>query len=208
MALKIACYPPKRQGVIAFGGAFHGRLIAAMTLTGKVQPYKSGFGSLLPAVYHVPYPLSYHGVSTQDSLAALEQLFKVDVDPAQVAAIIIEPVLGEGGFYIAPPEFLRALRELCDRHGIVLIVDEIQSGFGRTGRMFAIEYAGVEPDLMTVAKSIASGVPLSAVIGKAQIMDAPPPRGLGGTYAGSPLGGAAPLAGVDMMAGWKHAVPT
>jgi 4-aminobutyrate aminotransferase/(S)-3-amino-2-methylpropionate transaminase len=202
-ALKIARYHTKRSGVIAFGGAFHGRSIAAMTLTGKVQPYKSGFGSLLPAVYHVPYPLSYHGVSSQDSLAALEQLFKVDVDPAQVAAIIIEPVLGEGGFYIAPPEFLRALRELCDRHGIVLIVDEIQSGFGRTGRMFAIEYAGVEPDLMTVAKSIASGVPLSAVIGKAQIMDAPPPGGLGGTYAGSPLGCAAALAVLEVMAGEK-----
>src|SRR5258708_5372040 len=186
-ALKIARYHTKRSGVIAFGGAFHGRSIATMTLTGKVQPYKTGFGTLLPAVYHVPYPLSYHGVSSQDSLAAT----------------IIEPVLGEGGFYIAPPEFLRALRELCDRHGIVLIIDEIQSGFGRTGRMFAVEYAGIEPDLMTVAKSIAGGVPLSAVIGKAPIMDAPPPGGLGGTYAGSPLGCAAALAVLEVIAGEK-----
>jgi 4-aminobutyrate aminotransferase/(S)-3-amino-2-methylpropionate transaminase len=154
-------------------------------------------------VFHVPYPLSYHGVSGADSLAAIEQLFKADVDPAQVAAIIIEPVQGEGGFYIAPPEFLRALRELCDRHGIVLIIDEIQSGFGRTGRMFAVEYAGIEPDLMTVAKSIASGVPLSAVIGKAPIMDAPPPGGLGGTYAGSPLGCAAALAVLEVIAAEK-----
>jgi 4-aminobutyrate aminotransferase/(S)-3-amino-2-methylpropionate transaminase len=204
-AVKIARYHTRRSGVIAFSGAFHGRTLAAMTLTGKVQPYKAGFGALLPSVFHVPYPLSYHGVSGADSLAAIEQLFKADVDPAQVAAIIIEPVQGEGGFYIAPPEFLRAVRELCDRHGIVLIIDEIQSGFGRTGRMFAIEYAGVEPDLMTVAKSIASGVPLSAVIGKAQIMDAPPPGGLGGTYAGSPLGCAAALAVLDVLATEKLA---
>ena len=202
-ALKIARYHTKRSGVIAFSGGFHGRTLAAMTLTGKVQPYKAGFGALLPAVFHVPFPLAYHGISSEDSLNAIEQLFKADVDPAQVAAIIIEPVLGEGGFYIAPPEFLRALRALCDQHGIMLIVDEIQSGFGRTGRMFAIEYSGVEPDLMTVAKSIAGGVPLSALIGKAQIMDAPPPGGLGGTYAGSPLGCAAALAVLDVIAGEK-----
>ena len=198
-ALKIARYHTRRSGVIAFSGGFHGRTLAAMTLTGKVQPYKAGFGALLPAVFHVPFPLSYHGISSADSLEAIEQLFKADVDPAQVAAIIIEPVLGEGGFYIAPPDFLRALRALCDRHGIMLIIDEIQSGFGRTGRMFAIEYAGVEPDLMTVAKSIAGGVPLSALIGKAEIMDAPPPGGLGGTYAGSPLGCAAALAVLDVI---------
>ena len=198
-ALKIARYHTKRSGVIAFSGSFHGRTLAAMTLTGKVQPYKAGFGPLMPSVFHAPFPLAYHGVSAADSLDAIEQLFKADIDPAQVAAIIIEPVQGEGGFYIAPPEFLRSLRALCDRHGIVLIIDEIQSGFGRTGKIFAIEYAGVEPDLITVAKSIAGGVPLSALIGKAGIMDAPPPGGLGGTYAGSPLGCAAALAVLEVM---------
>lgn len=199
-ALKIARYHTKRAGVIAFSGGFHGRTLATMSLTGKVQPYKAGFGPLLPNVYHVPFPMAYHGITSEQSLAAIEQLFKADVDPAQVAAIIIEPVLGEGGFYIAPAEFLRALRALCDRHGIVLIVDEIQSGFGRTGRMFAIEHADVEPDLMTVAKSIAGGLPLSAVVGKADIMDAPPPGGLGGTYAGSPLACAAALAVFEVIA--------
>src|SRR5437879_9593159 len=143
---------------------------------------------MLPDHYHLPYPMPYHGVTLEDSLQALEQLFKADVDPARVAAIIIEPVLGEGGFYAAPSEFLRRLRAVCDGHGIVLIADEIQSGFGRTGRMFAIEHAGVEPDLITLAKSVAGGVPLSAVVGKADLMDAPGPGGLGGTCAGSPLG--------------------
>jgi 4-aminobutyrate aminotransferase/(S)-3-amino-2-methylpropionate transaminase len=199
-AVKIARYHTRRAGVIAFSGAFHGRTLATMTLTGKVQPYKAGFGPLLPSVFHVPFPMAYHGVSSEQSLAAIEHLFKADVDPAQVAAIIIEPVQGEGGFYIAPPEFLRALRALCDRHGIMLIIDEIQSGFARTGRMFAIEHAGVEPDLMTVAKSIAGGLPLSAVVGKAEIMDAPPPGGLGGTYAGSPLACAAALAVFEVIA--------
>jgi len=198
-ALKVARFHTKRSGVIAFGGSFHGRTLAAMTLTGKVQPYKAGFGPMLPSVFHAPFPMSYHGVSGADSLDAIEQLFKSDIDPAQVAAIVIEPVQGEGGFYIAPPEFLRALRALCDRHGIVLIIDEIQSGFGRTGKMFAVEHAGIEPDLMTVAKSIAGGVPLSALIGKAEIMDAPPPGGLGGTYAGSPLGCAAALAVLEVI---------
>jgi 4-aminobutyrate aminotransferase/(S)-3-amino-2-methylpropionate transaminase len=199
-AVKIARYHTRRAGVIAFSGAFHGRTLATMTLTGKVQPYKAGFGPLLANVYHVPFPMEYHGITSEHSLAAIEQLFKADVDPVQVAAIIIEPVQGEGGFYIAPPQFLRALRALCDKHGIVLIIDEIQSGFARTGRMFAIEHAGVEPDLMTVAKSIAGGLPLSAVIGKAEIMDAPPPGGLGGTYAGSPLACAAALAVFDVIA--------
>ena len=198
-ALKIARYCTKRSGVIAFSGSFHGRTLAAMSLTGKVQPYKAGFGPMMPSVFHAPFPTAYHGVSVADSLDAIEQLFKNDIDPGQVAAIIIEPVQGEGGFNIAPPEFLRALRTLCDRHGMVLIIDEIQSGFGRTGRMFAVEYAGIEPDLMTVAKSIAGGVPLSALIGKADIMDAPPPGGLGGTYAGSPLGCAAALAVLEVM---------
>jgi 4-aminobutyrate aminotransferase/(S)-3-amino-2-methylpropionate transaminase len=171
-----------------------------MSLTGKVQPYKAGFGPLLPEVFHVPFPMAYHGVTPQLCLAAIEQLFKADVEPTRVAAIIIEPVLGEGGFYVAPPDFLRSLRALCDRHGIVLIADEIQSGIARTGRMFAFEHAGVEPDLMTIAKSIAGGLPLSAVVGKAEIMDAPPPGGLGGTYAGSPLACAAALAVLDVIA--------
>jgi 4-aminobutyrate aminotransferase/(S)-3-amino-2-methylpropionate transaminase len=199
-ALKIARYHTRRSAVIAFSGAFHGRTLATMTLTGKVQPYKAGFGVLLPEVFHVPFPSAYHGVTPQQSLAAIEQLFKADLDPSRVAALIIEPVQGEGGFYIAPPEFLRSLRALCDSHGIVLVADEIQSGFARTGRMFAFEYSGVEPDLMTVAKSIAGGLPLSAVVGKAQIMDAPPPGGLGGTYAGSPLACAAALAVLDVIA--------
>ncbi len=198
-AVKIARYHTGRPAVIAFGGGFHGRTLACMSLTGKVQPYKAGFGPMLPDVYHAPFPVEYHGISVAQSLAAIEQLFKADVDPQRVAAVIIEPVQGEGGFYPAPPAFLRALRELCDRHGIVFIADEIQSGFARTGRMFAIEHAGVVPDLITVAKSLAGGVPLSGVIGRADIMDAPPAGGLGGTYAGSPLGCAAGLAVLDVI---------
>ncbi|MBU6378378.1 MAG: 4-aminobutyrate--2-oxoglutarate transaminase [Gammaproteobacteria bacterium] len=198
-AIKIARHHTRRSAVIAFGGGFHGRTLACMSLTGKVQPYKAGFGALLPDVYHAPFPIDYHGISTAQSLAAIEQLFKADVDPERVAAIIVEPVQGEGGFYIAPAEFLRALRALCDRHGIVLIIDEIQTGFARTGRMFAIEHAGIEPDLVTLAKSLAGGVPIAAVTGKAPIMDSPPPGGLGGTYAGSPLGCAAGLAVLEVI---------
>jgi 4-aminobutyrate aminotransferase/(S)-3-amino-2-methylpropionate transaminase len=198
-AVKIARYHTNRSAVIAFGGSFHGRTLLCIGLTGKVAPYKAGFGPMPPEVFHIPFPIAYHGVSSEDSFRALDNLFKADVDPARVAAIIIEPVVGEGGFYAAPAAFLQKLRQVCDQHGIVLIVDEIQSGFARTGRMFAIEHAGVEPDLMTVAKSVAGGVPLSAVIGKAAIMDAPPPGGLGGTYAGSPLGCAAGLAILDAI---------
>jgi len=198
-ALKIARFHTRRSAVIAFGGGFHGRTLACMSLTGKVQPYKAGFGPMLPEIFHVPYPMPYHGVTVEHSLQALEQLFKADVDPARVAAIIIEPVLGEGGFYAAPPELLRRLRGLCDTHGIVLIVDEIQSGFGRTGRMFAVEHSGIEPDLITIAKSVAGGLPLSAVTGKADIMDAPVAGGLGGTFAGSPLACAAGLAVLEVM---------
>ena len=198
-ALKIARFHTKRSGVIAFSGGFHGRTLACIGLTGKVAPYKTGFGPMLPEVYHLPYPMAYHGITVEDSLHALEQLFKADVDPARVAAIIIEPVLGEGGFYAAPAELLRKLRTVCDTHGIVFIADEIQSGFGRTGRMFAIEHAGVEPDLITIAKSVAGGLPLSAVTGKADIMDAPGPGGLGGTFAGSPLACAAGLAVLEVM---------
>jgi len=198
-AVKIARYHTGRPAVIAFGGGFHGRTLACISLTGKVHPYKAGFGPMLPDIYHAPFPMEYHGISVEASLAAIEHLFKHDVDAQRVAALIIEPVQGEGGFYIAPPAFLRELRALCDRHGILLIVDEVQSGFARTGKMFAIEHSGVVPDLMTVAKSLAGGVPLSAVVGRADIMDAPPPGGLGGTYAGSPLGCAAALAVLDVI---------
>jgi len=198
-AVKIARVHTGRTGVISFGGSFHGRTLLAMGLTGKIQPYKSGFGPFPAELHHAPFPISYHGISVADSLGGIESLFAEDIEPTRVAAIIVEPVQGEGGFYIAPPEFLRALRELCDRHGIVMIADEIQTGFGRTGRMFAMEHAGVEPDLMTVAKSLAGGFPLAGVIGKAAIMDAPAPGGLGGTYAASPVGCAAALAVLEAM---------
>ena len=198
-AIKIARFHTKRSGIVAFSGGFHGRTLACLSLTGKVQPYKAGFGPMLPEVYHLPYPMAYHGITVEDSLRALQRLFKAEVDPERVAAVIIEPVLGDGGFYAAPRELLRGLRALCDRHGILLIVDEIQTGFGRTGRMFAVEHAGVEPDLVTVAKSLGGGVPLSAVIGRAHIMDAPVPGGLGGTFAGSPLSCAAALAVLEVI---------
>ena len=198
-AIKIARYHTKRSAVIAFSGGFHGRTLACISLTGKVQPYKAGFGPMMPEVYHLPFPMTYHGITVEQALQALDHLFKADVDPARVAAIIIEPVLGEGGFYIAPAELLRKLRSICDQHGIVLIIDEIQTGFARTGRMFAIEHSAVEPDLMTIAKSVAGGVPLSGVIGKAQIMDAPAPGGLGGTYAGTPLACAAGLKVLEVI---------
>ena len=170
-----------------------------MALTGKVAPYKAGFGPFPGDVFHAPFPIAYHGVSVQDSLDALAHIFKYDIEPSRVAAIIVEPVMGEGGFYIAPPEFLQALRRLCDQHGIVLVIDEIQTGFARTGRMFAIEHAGIEPDLMTMAKSLAGGFPLAAVVGKAHIMDAPAQGGLGGTYAGSPIACAAALAVLEVI---------
>lgn len=186
-AIKIARAATGRSAVIAFAGGFHGRTMMGMALTGKVAPYKIGFGPFPAEIYHAPYPVPLHGVSVEDSLQALNTLFKADVDPARVAAIIIEPVQGEGGFYAAPPEFLRALRALCDQHGILLIADEIQTGFARTGKMFAMEHSGVVPDLMTIAKSLAGGMPLSAVVGRATVMDAPAPGGLGGTYAGNPL---------------------
>ena len=197
--IKIARAHTGRAGVIAFGGGFHGRTFMAMALTGKVVPYKTGFGPFPAEVYHAPFPIAYHGVSVQQSLEALEHIFKYDIEPARVAAIIVEPVMGEGGFYVAPPEFLQALRTLCDAHGIVLVIDEIQTGFARTGRMFAVEHSGIEPDLMTMAKSLAGGFPLAAVVGKAAIMDAPLPGGLGGTYAGSPLACAAALAVLEVI---------
>jgi 4-aminobutyrate aminotransferase/(S)-3-amino-2-methylpropionate transaminase len=198
-AIKIARAATGRPGVIAFSGGFHGRTNLCMGLTGKVVPYKKGFGPFTPGIYHAPFPAEYLGVSADDSLAALEQLFKSDIEPEKVAAIIIEPVQGEGGFYPVPQGFLATLRALCDRHGILLVADEIQTGYGRTGRMFAIEYAGVEPDIMTVAKGIAGGFPIAAVIGRQAVMDGPEPGGLGGTYAGSPLGCAAGLAVLDVI---------
>ena len=198
-AVKIARRHTGRSAVIAFSGAFHGRTMMSMALTGKVVPYKAGFGPFPAEVFHIPFPIDYHGVSMQDSLAALDTLFKADVESSRVAAMIIEPVQGEGGFYPVPSGFLKKLRAICDQHGIVLIVDEIQTGFGRTGKLFAVEHADIEPDLMTVAKSLAGGFPLSGVIGKADIMDSVEPGGLGGTYAGSPLGCAAGLAVLDVI---------
>jgi len=199
--VKIARAYTGRRGVIAFNGGFHGRTLLAMGLTGKITPYKNLFGPFPAEIFHAPYPVEYHGVSVEDSLKALEMLFKVDIAPSDVAAIIVEPVQGEGGFYPAPNEFMQALRALCDEHGIVLIADEIQTGFGRTGKFFCSEYADIEPDLVTVAKGVAGGFPLSAVVGKAEIMDAPLAGGLGGTYAGSPLGCTAALAVIDVIAG-------
>ncbi len=197
--IKIARAYTGRRGVIAFNGGFHGRTLLAMGLTGKVTPYKNLFGPFPGEVYHAPFPIAYHGISVADSLATLDNLFTADIAPTDVAAIIVEPVQGEGGFYPAPDEFLQALRALCTEHGIVLVVDEIQSGFGRTGRFFASEYAGIEADLITTAKGIAGGFPLAAVVGKADIMDAPLPGGLGGTYGGSPVGCAAALAVLDVI---------
>lgn len=198
-AVKIARAWTKRPGVIAFGGAFHGRTFMTMALTGKVAPYKLGFGPFPGSVYHALYPHSLHGVTTADALQSLERLFRMDIAPEQVAAIILEPVQGEGGFNVAPTEFMQALRKLCDTHGILLIADEVQSGFARTGKLFAMEHHGVQPDLITMAKSLAGGMPLSAVSGRAEVMDAPAPGGLGGTYAGNPLAVAAAHAVLDII---------
>ncbi len=197
--VKIARSYTGRSGVIAFNGGFHGRTNLSMGLTGKVAPYKAGFGPFPGEIFHAPYPNAYHGVSVEDSLGALNDLFTCDIEPSRVAAIIIEPVQGEGGFYQAPAEFMQELRKLCDQHGILLIADEIQTGFARTGMLFASEHSGIEPDLMTMAKGIAGGFPIAAVVGKAEIMDAPQPGGLGGTYGGSPLGCAAALAVLDVI---------
>ena len=201
-AIKIARAHTKRSGVIAFGGAFHGRSLFAVSLTGKVQPYKAGFGPFPPEIYHAPFPC--HCASLDETKKAVQHLFRADIEPGRVAAIVFEPVQGEGGFNVIQPEAVKWLRDLCDEHGIVLIADEVQTGFGRTGRMFAMEHFleshGVVPDLMTIAKSLAAGTPLSAVTGKAEIMDAPAPGGLGGTYAGNPLAIAAAHAVIDVMA--------
>jgi 4-aminobutyrate aminotransferase/(S)-3-amino-2-methylpropionate transaminase len=198
-AIKIARAATGRAGVIAFTGGFHGRTAMTMTMTGKVLPYKKGFGAALPEVWHVPFPVPQLDVSVEESLKYLSFLFKADIDPARVAAIIIEPVQGEGGFHQAPPELMRALRKICDQHGIVLIADEVQTGYGRTGKMFAMEHYDVKPDLICVAKSLAGGFPLSGVSGKAALMDAAEPGGLGGTYAGNPLAVAAANAVLDVF---------
>ncbi|SIT47739.1 4-aminobutyrate aminotransferase, PLP-dependent [Paraburkholderia ribeironis] len=198
-AIKIARAATGRPGVIAFTGAFHGRTLMGMALTGKVAPYKSGFGPFPSDVFHAPFPNPLHGVTTADSLKAIEFLFKADIDPKRVAAIIFEPVQGEGGFYPAPAEFVRALRKLCNEHGILLIADEVQTGFARTGKLFAMQHYDVVPDLMTMAKSLAGGMPLSGVVGRADVMDAAAPGGLGGTYAGNPLALAAAHAVLDII---------
>jgi 4-aminobutyrate aminotransferase/(S)-3-amino-2-methylpropionate transaminase len=198
-AVKFARSYTKRPAVIAFEGAFHGRTLLSMSLTSKTHPYKAGLGPFAPEVYRVPFPNPYRGISTEDALAALERAFVTQVAAETVAALVVEPVQGEGGFIAAPIEFMRGLRRICDEHGIVLVVDEVQTGFGRTGRMFAIEHFDVEPDLLLVAKSIAAGLPLSGVLGKAEIMDAPPDSAVGGTYVGNPVAQAAALAVLDIF---------
>ncbi len=198
-AVKIARKATGRSALIAFSGGFHGRSYMAMALTGKTEPYKRGFGPMPGGIFHVPFPVAHHGIEIEASLKALQDIFKVDVVADEVAAIIIEPVQGEGGFHVAPPALLQALRKICDEHGIVLIADEVQCGFARTGKLFGIEHSGIEPDLITVAKSLAGGFPLSGVIGRAAIMDCVDPGGLGGTYAGSPVACAAALAVLDVI---------
>ncbi len=197
-AVKIARAHTRRAGVIAFGGAFHGRSLFAVALTGKVQPYKAGFGPFPAEIYHAPFPCQR--TSLAEVKKAVQHLFKADIEPTRVAAIVFEPVQGEGGFNIIRPEAVQWLRELCDEHGIVLIADEVQSGFGRSGHMYAMHHFGVLPDLIVSAKSLAAGMPLSAVTGRAEIMDAPAPGGLGGTYAGNPMAIAAAHAVIDIMA--------
>ncbi|SCY77576.1 4-aminobutyrate--2-oxoglutarate transaminase [Paracoccus tibetensis] len=199
-AIKIARYHTRRPGIVSFAGGFHGRTFMGMALTGKVQPYKAGFGPMMPDVWHLPFPNPLHGVSAEDAMKALQQLFKADLEPARVAAVIVEPVQGEGGFYEVPTAFMTELRALCDHHGMLLIADEVQTGFARTGKLFAMEHHGVEADLVTMAKGLGGGLPISAVTGRAEVMDAPHPGGLGGTYAGNPLAVAAAHAVLDVIA--------
>jgi 4-aminobutyrate aminotransferase/(S)-3-amino-2-methylpropionate transaminase len=198
-AVKIARAHTGRSGVIAFGGGYHGRTLLTLGLTGKVVPYKTGFGPFPAEVFHARFPNALHGVSVDDAIESIEHIFKNDIEASRVAAMIVEPVQGEGGFNVAPPEFLQRIRALCDQHGIVMIADEVQTGAGRTGTWFAVEQSGVAPDLITMAKSMAGGFPISAVVGRAEIMDAPAPGGLGGTYAGSPLACAAALAVLEVF---------
>lgn len=198
-AVKVARAATRRHGIITFGNAFHGRTFMTMAMTGKVAPYKRDFGPMPASVFHARYPNAVTGISVEDAIASLHDLFSHDIAPQDVAAIVLEPVQGEGGFHIAPAEFLTQLRALADEHGILLIADEVQSGFGRTGKLFAMEHYSVQPDLITMAKSLAGGMPLSAVSGRADIMDAPGPGGLGGTYAGNPLSIAAAHAVLDVI---------
>jgi 4-aminobutyrate aminotransferase / (S)-3-amino-2-methylpropionate transaminase / 5-aminovalerate transaminase len=198
-AVKFARAHTGRTAVIGFEGAFHGRTLLSLTLTSKTHPYKAGLGPFAPEIYRVPFPNDYRGPNTETALAALERAFVTQVPAENVAAIVVEPVQGEGGFVVAPREFLQGLRRICDEHGIVLVVDEVQTGFGRTGTMFAIEQYDVEPDLLLVAKSIAAGLPLSGVIGKPEIMDAPGDSAVGGTYVGNPVAQAAALAVLDVI---------
>jgi 4-aminobutyrate aminotransferase / (S)-3-amino-2-methylpropionate transaminase / 5-aminovalerate transaminase len=198
-AVKFARLYTRRPAVIAFEGAFHGRTLLSMTLTSRPHPYKAGMGPLAPEVYRAPFPSAYRGPDVETALAELRAMFTTHVAAEQVAAIVVEPVQGEGGFLAAPPEFLRGLRELCDEHGICLVADEVQSGFARTGKLFAIEHSGVEPDLITLAKSIAAGLPLSGVLGKAEILDAAHDGAVGGTFVGNPVAQAAALAVLDVI---------
>lgn len=198
-AVKIARASTGRPATISFAGGFHGRTMMALALTGKINPYKVGFGPFPADVFHAAFPDAYRGVSIEQSLASIEQIFRAEAEPSRVAAIIIEAVQGEGGFNVAPFEFMRALRDLCDRHGILLIADEIQTGFGRTGKMFAVEHSNVAPDIIAIAKAIGGGFPISAVIGRAEVMDAPSPGGLGSTFAGNAVSCAAGLAVLDVM---------
>jgi len=198
-AVKMARAATKRPGVIAFSGAFHGRTLLGMALTGKVQPYKKGFGPFPSDIYHAAFPNAYTGPSVEEAIASLERLFASDIDPERIAAFLIEPVQGEGGFNVVPRDFLTKLREIADRHGILLIVDEIQTGMARTGRMLAIEHFGVRPDIVTMAKGLAGGFPLSAITGRAEIVNAAHVGGLGGTFAGNPLAVAAANAVLDVL---------
>jgi 4-aminobutyrate aminotransferase len=198
-AVKVARAFTGRAGIVSFSGGFHGRTHMGMALTGKVVPYKKGFGPFPADVYNVAFPNTYHGVSSEESLAALKALFKYTTDASTIAAIVVEPVQGEGGFYIAPFDFLRSLRTLCDEHGIVLIADEIQTGFARTGKMFGLEHSGIKADVVAMAKGLAGGLPLSAITGRAEVMDASNPGGLGGTYAGNPVACAAAHAVLDAI---------
>src|SRR5580704_648445 len=198
-AIKIARRFTGRSAIIAFGGGFHGRTLFTLGLTGKVQPYKAGFGPFPAEVYHANFPDPLRGVTVDDAIASIDALLHNDVEPSRVAAMIVEPVQGEGGFNIAPADFMMRLREMCDRYGILFIADEVQSGIGRTGRMFAIEHSGVVPDLMTLAKSLGAGFPISAVVGRADVMDSVDPGGLGGTFAGNPLACAAALEVLDVI---------
>ncbi|WP_192457021.1 4-aminobutyrate--2-oxoglutarate transaminase [Musicola keenii] len=198
-AVKIARAHTKRPGVIAFGAAFHGRTLLTLTLTGKVAPYSTGFGPFPGSIFHALYPNALHGVSVEQSLDSIDRLFHTDIAADQVAAILLEPVQGEGGFNVAPPEFISGLRKLCDKHGMLLIADEVQTGFARTGKLFAMEYYEDKADLITMAKSLGGGFPISGVVGRADVMDAPNPGGLGGTYAGNPLAVASALAVLDVI---------